>query len=309
MHVVITGATGFIGSHVLRRVSEGGHRVTELARSLRTTPIKNVETIRCDLSDYAAVQKSLPQHCDALIHLAGRVEVGRSPGDPATHLKETPTLLLNLLETLRARNAHPLVLLASTDRQYALHEGETVTEDASTFPVEPYTGAKMIAEILLRSYAHVCDFPYIILRMDSVYGPGQPQNMFMSDIIRKCLTADHITVGALNVEKNFVFVADVAEAFLCALHAPAQAHNAVYNIGADHASLRDVLDKILTVIHKQRGRTITVTTDATVAFRGKFEVRPFRLSVEKAHRSLNWKPQTSLDQGIALTVQSFLSPL
>jgi len=297
--VVITGASGFIGSAVHTKLKGENCEITILSHSA-SSPNGELE---CDLLDKESVSKTLPE-CDVIIHLASRVQVGSSIEFPAPHLSENPQMLLNILDTLRERNQKPLIVFASTDRQYGKCNA-VASEETTTFPIEPYSGSKMICEILLRCYQHTSDIPFISLRIDSVYGPGQPEGMLISDVIKKMLAGDTVSVGSLDTEKCFVFVDDVASAFVCALKAPTTAWNSVYNIGDTKRSLQEILSELSHIIEKRNGHSITIESDPSKTRDTTFEVGSFALDCSKAKNNLGWKPLTSLGKGLTQTVESF----
>jgi nucleoside-diphosphate-sugar epimerase len=170
-------------------------------------------------------------------------------------------------------------------------------------PLEPYTASKMIGETLLALYQRVYGIPYIVFRMDSIYGPGQPVQMFISDLIRKFLTEDIIRVGALTVRKNFIYVEDVASAFVAALRAGPRAYNMMYNIGGSHAAFSDIADILRAQILRLRHKEPRLQYDRSLVRSSQFEVTPFRLSIERAHKFLKWRPRYSLKQGILNTIE------
>jgi len=306
MHICLTGATGFVGKHLARRLAGEGATLSILARRHDGVP-DGPGVIACDLLDEESVQRSLPA-CDAILHLASRVDVGESVRDPASHFRENPAMLLHLLEAVRKRTERPLVVFTSTDRLYGMTDREEADEATPPEPIEPYTASKILCEFILKSYARLFGIPFIILRFSSVYGPGQTRRMFIGDVIHKMSECSSITVGSLDAKKNFVYVDDVVDAFLSTLLAPEPSRNAIYNIGGELTSLQAVLRELLQLMENTYGRTIEVRSDPNVAKRTRFEVRPFRLSTERARKHLGWKPKIPLREGLARSLTYVLSP-
>ncbi len=306
--VLVTGASGFIGSHVTRAAIAVGHHVFIAVRDVQAKTPENTHKVFLNFSDVKQIASALPD-VDTIIHLGGRVQIDAATKQPADTIMDNVTGTLNLLEALRVRDLHPLVVFASTDRQYGRIKTKTATEASAPFPIEPYTASKMMCETLLQTYSHLYGIPHIIFRIDSVYGPGQPREMFISDVIQKILTQDEITVGNLKVLKNFVFVEDVARAFMCAVAAPKSAHNLVYNIGGASATLGDLLAEIKKIINTAYNKNVRVTSAASVAQRAGFEVQPFKLSTARAAKNLGWKTNVPLKQGLTRTIEYFYATL
>lgn len=303
--IFITGASGFIGSHVVRRL-DGNRRfsLSALYRKPGSAPA-GVREIIGDLGDPGSYRDVLLES-EACVHLAGTIGINSSLESPRQRIEENMHALLNMLEVVRLNGKTPLIVFASTDRVYGRTRRRRVAESEPPRPIEPYTASKMVCETILETYSLLYGIPFIVLRLDSVYGPRQPRSMFISDVIQKMLESDEITTGTLNVRKNFVYVDDVAYAVERSLLAPPAARNQVYNIGGPSASLSSVLSTIRGIIERRRKATIRVRSkrdDRPAAV----EVRPFSLSTDKARRFLKWQPRTTLKAGLEATIDYFNS--
>lgn len=291
--ILVTGANGFIGKCLVPELRRNGFGVTVLTRK------------EADLT------KSFPQArvkgANAIVHLASSIDINHSLTDPRERLDTNSAMVLNLLEAVRNSGKKPLIIFISTDRVYGKTKRRIVTEGEPPFPLEPYTASKMVCEVMLETYSYLYDIPYVILRLDSVYGPGQPRVMFISDVIQKMRAADRIETGPLQTRKNFVYVSDVAGAIVAALRAPAKAYNKIYNIGGRNSSLRDVLQILKRIFAHREKRSILVHEKSIYTRPSKIEVAPFKLSIAKARRELHWYPKTSLYKGLTKTVEYFLS--
>lgn len=301
MKILITGASGFIGTRLVERLLDRSYDVHVVTRANKSPWGKRVTYYRTDLA-----RGPLPPLSDfaAIIHLASIIDINASLTKPRERIDQNTAMDLTLLETLRISEAKPLVIFTSTDRVYGRTKKRIVREEEKPFPIEPYTASKIIGETLLELYAHLFDFPYIVLRFDSVYGPGQPRTMFIPDMIQKMLVSDAITTGPLTTKKNFVYVDDAVDAIVKALEASPKAHNQVYNIGGAHHSLSAIL-ATLKKAFKSRKRTITVSEEARSMRPSKAEVNPFALSTQKARKLLGWKAMTPLYKGLLKTIEYF----
>lgn len=302
--VLITGGTGFIGRRVVVELVRQKYLVSVISRGKSNLP-KGVKLIRGDLLKPASFESKIGKP-DAVIHLAGNVNINYAIENPAEVFNENVSQTLNLLEALRKKGLKPLVIFSSTDRMYGKTKKKIVFENEPVFPLEPYVSSKICGELLLETYRHLYGVPYIIFRIDSVYGPGQPERMFISAVIKKMISGSEVTVGNLDVRKNFVYVDDVARAFLAALSIPDKARNTVYNLGGEHSSLREIFYIIKEIVEKRLKRKIGVKFDKKFVRKSGTEVNPFRLSMNKAKKILGWKPKTNFKNGLEKTFNYFI---
>jgi nucleoside-diphosphate-sugar epimerase len=289
--VAVTGSGGFIGTALLKILRSKNYAVDALSRA------------DADLSK--PIQPTLFKNADVVVHLASKIDINGSLHNPVPVLQENFMSTMNVLEAIRLSGAKPLFIMTSTDRVYGRAKKRNVSEEERPFALEAYTASKIAAEALAELYGSLYEIPYIILRLDSVYGPGQPKSMFISDVIQKLLKNTEITTGPLSVKKNFVYVDDVCAAILAALRAKKAARNTVYNIGGPSVSLRQLARTIAATLAKRDGKKRAIVEGSTALRPSKIEVRPFVLSTTKGAHTLGWKPRTSIVKGIENTVEYF----
>lgn len=305
-YVLVTGGTGFVGKTLVPKLVQAGYGVTVFGRVARSPFGKTVVYFRGDLADSQSLRKI--GAFDTVIHLASNIDINGSLERPDAMIRDNVFMLLNLLEHFRNRREKPFLIFASTDRVYGKSRKRIVDERETPYPIEAYTASKIMGETLLETYSSLYGIPYIVLRMDSIYGPHQPEQMFISNIIRKTALLDEVPVGNLvAVRKNFVYVDDAVDAFLKVLCAPERARNTVYNIGGEHASLKKIFDIVRLAVERRRGRRIRTRFDPSLVRKSGIEVNPFRLSTKKAKRMLGWRAQTPLVKGLRLTIDWFFS--
>lgn len=247
------------------------------------------------------------QHMDVVIHLASEININGSIDDPLGSIERNLHLMSGLLETLRKGDERPLVVFTSTDRVYGQTRKSLVNESERAIPIEPYTASKMMCETLLQTYGRLYDIPYIILRLDSIYGEGQSRSMFISDVIHKMIAEDTVKVGNIALRKNFVYAGDVARAILLAVEAKASARNTEYNIGGPSIDFGKIIQKLQRLIGGRLGKKIQVVPNLEAQRPSSIEVRPFRLSTAKARRDLGWQPEVSIDEGLKRTFEDIYS--
>lgn len=303
-HVLVTGASGFLGKNVIPLLEEQGYIVQTLGRG--GAPFPHLTHHTADAS--VEIPVSAVENADAIVHLASDVAIAKSIQEPAEHIKTNLSMTLSVLEACKKTGRKPLFIYISTDRVYG-KATNTVDEESSVFPVEPYVAAKLMSETAVATYAHLLDMPYAIIRTSAVFGAFQPRRGFISDMICKMLEQDSITVGPLQGVKNFTYASNFADSILRLLEAPPSVLNRIYNIGGNPHSLNQMLETARKIIERQDGKNITVNIDASIKIPDKHDIGPFTLSTQAAREKLGWKEMVSLEEGLEKTINYFRETL
>ncbi|MEK7628430.1 MAG: NAD(P)-dependent oxidoreductase [Patescibacteria group bacterium] len=298
--ILVTGASGFLGKHVVSLLLGEGYHVSTLGR---TPSAQGLPHFQADLGHDTPVDAVSTM--DAIVHLACDVSIARSIENPDSHIANNLAMTLAILQACRSSVHKPLVIFLSTDRVYGKASGR-VTEQSPTFPIEPYTASKIMGEVALATYANQFGIPYIAIRASAFFGPHQPRRSFISDVIQKMITEAVVVVGPLKSVKNFTYVENVAYAVLAALKAPRSAHNRTYNVGGKPVALSRVLALSKTILEKRLGKKIRMRTDRSIRLPQQNEIGPFTLSTASAHKTLRWKERTPLKAGLEKTIDYFL---
>ncbi|MBY0472773.1 NAD(P)-dependent oxidoreductase [Patescibacteria group bacterium] len=299
-HVLVTGASGFLGKTLIPLLEENGYGVQTLGRG--EAPFPHLTHYKADAS--VEIPCAAVEHTDAIVHLASDVAIAKSIQEPAEHIKTNLSMTLNVLEACKQAGRSPLFIYISTDRVYG-KATNTVDEESAVFPVEPYVAAKLMSETAVATYAHLLGMSYAIIRTSAVFGPFQPRRGFISDMICKMLEQDSITVGPLQGVKNFTYARNFADSILRLLEAGPTALNRIYNIGGAPYSLSHMLETARNIIERQDGKHITVHIDESIKIPDKHDIGPFRLSTQAAQERLGWKESVSLEEGLEKTIDYF----
>jgi UDP-glucose 4-epimerase len=227
MTVLVTGASGLIGSHTLEALLERGESVRTFQRGAPRQ--RGVDHIPGDVRTDTAALCAAARGCQAIVHLAGRGDVGESRRDPVGYAVLNATGVLHALEAARAAGAS--FVLASSQRVYPLAP-EPRREDAAPAPDSPYGYAKWVGELWCRMASEQYAVPTTALRFFSVYGPGQQANggSGVVSIFANAALAGRPLVVQSAGRRDFTDARDVARGILLALDQPSDGRHRTYNI-------------------------------------------------------------------------------
>ena len=295
MRTLVTGGAGFIGSHVTDTLLTNGNETTVVDTLTRgrpgrldpTTPIHKID-IRDAGALESVVERVRPQ---VICHLAAQIDVRTSVEDPATDATINIIGTINVLQAARAVGAR--VIFASTGGAiYGTGVPVPTPEDEQPAPEAPYGTAKHSAEHYLTLYNRLHGTTHTALRLANVYGPRQDpagEAGVVGIFCGKAQRREQPTVyGDGTQTRDYVYVGDVANAFLTAAHTDKPG---TWNIGTSHETT--VLD-LIDVIGKAAGHTIK--PEFAPARPG--EVLRSALAIDRARTDLGWTPHTDLTDGV-----------
>lgn len=294
MRVLVTGAAGFVGQHLSGLLRSRGEEVTEW-RFSDTDPGSGVQL---DLCDARAVAGQDLRAIDAIVHLAGLAQVGRSFSEPQLFMSVNTAVVTSLFESLIAQQCRPRVLLVSTGGVYR-ETGTPISEGSSVAASNPYVVSKLAQEMLGAYYAKR-GFEVMTARPFNHVGPGQQPGYLVADICSQVAARERagggqITVGDLSSARDYTDVRDVVAAY----HALLQRGRAgeTYNVcsGVSHTG-EEVLERI------RRLSTANLTIASSQALRRPTEASTVAASNAKLREDTGWAPAIPLDQTLADTL-------
>jgi len=316
--ILVTGADGFIGSHLVERLVRDGHRVRALAcynafdsRGWLDTAAPEVrealEVVPGDVRDFHSIRDALRDR-EVVFHLAALIAVPYSYRAPRSYLETNAIGTLHLLEAAREAGVRRFVH-TSTSEVYGTAHYAPIDEAHPIAARSPYAASKIAADQLALAFHHTFGLPVCVLRPFNTYGPRQSLRALVPSIIVQLLRGrDELELGNLEPTRDFSFVSDVVDGFLAA--APAEgAVGEVIHLGSGfELSVRRVAEIVCDAV----GRSARLVGAAERTRPEAGEVKRLVASADKARRLLDWSPryggEDGFRRGIARTVAWFSRP-
>jgi dTDP-glucose 4,6-dehydratase len=305
--VLVTGAGGFIGSHLVERLLELGARVTAFLRynsrndtgflALLSERQKEINVVFGDIRDLAAV-RSATQTNEVVFHLAALVGIPYSFVHPEEVVAVNTMGTLNVVTAGRESGVRRIIV-ASTSEVYGTAQYVPIDEKHPKQPQSPYSASKIAGDAIALSYHVSFGLPVTIVRPFNTFGPRQSDRAIIPTIISQALTKREIVLGNMSPTRDFTFVTDTVEGFLRAGESE-KAVGAEINLGTGQEISIGELAK---VIGNLLGRDVIVRQAEERMRPPSSEVQRLLSNNQKARELLGWKPQTSLVQGLNETVE------
>ena len=291
MKVLVTGGSGFIGSHVVDKLLDAGHEpvIFDLLPSTHHSP-DEAPTIVGDLLDTGSLEDAM-DGCGAVIHLAASADVGIVAEQPEEAERVNARGTLAVLEAARSTGIGR-VIYGSTIWAYSdSGNGKGVIDEDTLLglPKHLYTASKVAGEMYCTSYAELYDVPCTILRFGIPYGPRARPAAVIPIFVRKALAGDALTIAGDGLQgRRFVYVEDLAEGVVKALDHGAD--NRVYNLASDTTvTIRELAETV-------QGLVGDVEIVYTPGRNGDFDGA--EISSSRAERELGWTASTPLREGV-----------
>jgi len=306
--VLVTGAGGFIASHLVERLIAEGAKVRAFVRYnsrgdvglLRMVPVEaysQLEVVAGDLRDVEAVREAM-RDIDTVFHLGALIAIPYSYVHPREVIETNVMGTLNVLMSARELGTWR-VIHTSTSEVYGTARYVPIDENHPLQGQSPYSASKIGADRIAESFYRSFDVPVVTLRPFNTYGPRQSARAVIPTIISQSLTRDEVKLGSLEPSRDFTFVEDTVEGFLRVASADGVLGEEI-NLGNDNTiRIGDLVEKIFGII----GRTPQVIVDAQRVRPDKSEVMKLWASNKKAKELIGWEPRVSLDEGLRRTVE------
>jgi dTDP-glucose 4,6-dehydratase len=305
--VLVTGAGGFIGSHLVEALVREGQRVRAFVRyngradagSLRHVPADvraDVELVFGDLRDAQAVLEAA-RGVEAIYHLGALIGIPYSYVHPRETVDSNVTGTLNVLDAARERGV-ARVVHASTSEVYGTAQTVPIGEEHPLQGQSPYSASKIGADMLAESYHRAFGVPVVTIRPFNTYGPRQSMRAVIPTVAVQALRGDVVRLGSLTPTRDLSFVSDTVDGFLRAGRTPG-IEGRVMNLARDEEiSIGALAEKIVAIV----GRPVRIETEPARLRPAPSEVMRLRGDSTLARRLLGWAPDVSLEEGLRRTV-------
>jgi NAD dependent epimerase/dehydratase len=314
--ILVTGADGFIGSHLTEELVKRGFDVRAFVFYnsfnswgwLDHAPkpiIQNLEIFAGDIRDPNGVRAAL-KGCDVVFHLAALIAIPYSYHSPDTYVDTNVKGTLNVIQAARDLSIEK-VIITSTSEVYGTARFVPITEEHPLQPQSPYSASKMGADHIALSFYHSFGTPISIVRPFNTYGPRQSARAVIPAIITQIASGQRrIQLGSLHPTRDFSYVADTVSGFISAAQAD-QSLGEVINLGSNYEiSIGDTLQMIIELMG---AAGIEVETDEQRLRPDKSEVERLYADHTKARTLLGWQPAfggcDGFKQGLTTTIDWF----
>lgn len=306
--VLVTGAGGFIGSHLTERLVALGAKVRAFVRynsrndwglleDLPSEVLKSVEIFMGDLKDPDAVRKAVRGN-DVVFHLGALIAI------PYSYVNPTDFVQTNVLGTVHVLNACldcgvERMIHTSTSEVYGTAQYTPIDEKHPLQGQSPYSASKIGADKMVESYHRSFGLPVTTLRPFNTYGPRQSARAVIPTIISQALAGDEIHLGSLHPTRDLTFMDDTVRAFILIAESE-KVFGQVINAGSGkEISIGDLANKVIKIVGGEK----MIVTDEKRIRPGSSEVERLICNAAKAWEILGWKPAVSLEEGLTRVIE------
>ena len=305
--ILVTGAAGFIGSHLVELLVLEGYAVRAFTHynsagrwpnleQLATDIRDQVEVVAGDITDFGSVMKAA-YGCAWVFHLAALIGIPYSYVAPASYVQTNVVGTLNVLEACRSQGVERLVH-TSTSETYGSAQYVPMDERHPAVGQSPYSATKIGADKIAESYWLSFRTPVTVIRPFNTYGPRQSQRAVIPTIISQALESDVVKLGGLSPVRDLTYVTDTARGFLAAARSP-QAVGETINLGVGRGvSVGELVERIGRLL----GRSLKAEEESERVRPASSEVTKLISDNRKAQTLTGWAPKVDLDSGLAATL-------
>ena len=306
--VLVTGAAGFIGSHLTEKLVTDGHRVRAFLRyngrddrghlsSLPADLQREIEVFRGDLKDPEAVRKAVDGQA-WIFHLGALIAIPYSYQNPHDVVQTNVVGTGHVLDAARGSNALERLVLTSTSEVYGTARYVPIDESHPMQPQSPYSATKIASDSLGESYHRAFGMPVTTLRPFNTFGPRQSARAIIPTIISQALSRPVVRLGRLDPRRDLTYVKDTVSGFLGIVQCDEAIGRAV-NIGrGSDLTIGELVEKIGTLL----GKPIRVESEEQRLRPSASEVERLLAGTALAQKLWGWQSKYTLEEGLAETI-------
>lgn len=311
--LLITGAGGFIGSHLTERLTELGAEVTAFvhynSRNYwgwleESKYLKDIQVITGDIRDYDSVKNAMKGK-DIVFHLAALIGIPYSYESPLAYIKTNIEGTYNILQTARELSIEKIIH-TSTSEIYGTAQFVPITETHPINPQSPYAASKASADLLALTFYRSFETPVTIVRPFNTYGPRQSARAIIPTIITQIASNNYkIKLGSLFPTRDLTYVKDTVEGFIKVAESD-KSIGEIINIGSNfEISIKDLVNLIAEIMNKG----INIEAEEKRVRPENSEVERLLADTTKAKELIGWSPKYNLKEGLKETIDWIKSHL
>ena len=303
--VLVTGAGGFIGSHLAERLAKEGAKVRAMVHYnalgawgwLDASPLKDqMEIFAGDITDRDSVAAAM-KGVEIVFHLAALIAIPYSYQAPASFVRTNVEGTLNVLQAARVAQVGRVVH-TSTSEAYGTAQSAPISETHPLQGQSPYAASKIGADKMAEAFHLSYGLPVVTLRPFNTFGPRQSARAVIPTIITQLLTGQKVRLGNLHPTRDLNFVGNIVDGFLAA-GAATKAVGRTINLGSGREiSIGDLVELIAGLL----GRPVEIETESQRIRPEGSEVERLLADASLAAELLGWRPKVSLEEGLGLTI-------
>ena len=303
--VLVTGAGGFIASHLAERMVKDGAAVRALVHYNalgsrgwldESYLADQIEVLAGDITDRDSVRRAM-ENVDVVFHLAALIAIPYSYRAPESYVRTNINGTLNVLQTARDLGT-PRVVHTSTSEVYGTALYVPIDEKHPLQGQSPYSASKIGADMMAESFYRSFDLPVVTVRPFNTFGPRQSARAVIPTIISQCLQQGQVRLGSLTPTRDLNFVTNTVDGFVLAAQAPA-AIGQVINLGSG----REIsIGDLAALIARLTGIAFDVESETARLRPEKSEVNRLLADHTRATELLGWTPRVTLEEGLVQTI-------
>ncbi len=297
MKIFLTGAEGFIGSHLAEKLVKNGHDLTCLVLynsfnswgwldKINEKVKKNIRVVTGDIRDEFTINTIIKKNTEVIINLAALIGIPYSYRSPKSYFETNSIGLMNILNLSINSNVQK-VIHTSTSEVYGTPKYLPIDEKHLVAAQSPYAASKIAADQIALSYHKSFNVPVSILRPFNTFGPRQSLRAIIPTIVTQALNKKIIKLGSLYPTRDLTYIDDTTDAFIAALNKKKDIGE-IINIGSGfEISIKNLVTRISKII----GRKLSIQQESLRERPKKSEVDRLKANTKKAKKLLNWSPK------------------
>lgn len=312
--IFVTGADGFIGSHLVEKLVEIGASVKALCQynsfgnignlaDLKSEFLSNVEIVFGDVRDRSLLASQM-KDCNYVFHLASLISIPHSYTAAESYVQTNICGLINILEILKNRPFTRLVN-TSTSEVYGTAITRPINENHPLQGQSPYAASKIAADHFIEAFHRSFDMPIVTLRPFNTFGPRQSTRAVIPTIIKQLIdpNTEVLKLGDLSPIRDFNYVENTVEAFIHLMFADGINYGEAYNAGSGSTI---TIGDTVKLIEKNVGIKKQIISDERKSRPSKSEVFELIADYSKFNEATGWEPKITFEQGITRTIEWYL---